>query len=107
MIIPQFSIRWLLLVTAVVAAVSTFVGVAVRGSPWAWGVSIAVGSLVVVMAVHVLLFAVIGVFARDVGVAQFDPIVLTPAPVEMAEVGIDELDPAQDSNWQPPDTAVP
>ena len=40
-LIPQFSIRWLLLVTAVCAGVFSIFGLAVRGSHWAAGVSIA------------------------------------------------------------------
>ena len=63
MLIPQFSIRWLLGVTAVVAVVFSIVGMATRGSHWAAGVSIAVGSLVVLMLVHVLSFGLVWVFS--------------------------------------------
>ena len=37
-LIPQFSIRTLLIVTAICAAFFSVVGLAVRGSPWAMGV---------------------------------------------------------------------
>ena len=63
MLIPQYSIRWLLMLTAACAAVFSVFGLAVRGSPWAQGVSIAVVALVVVLLVHALLFTLLWVFS--------------------------------------------
>ena len=58
MLIPQFSIRWLLAVTALCAVVFSVFGMALRGHTWAAAVSVVVLSLVVVVWVYALLFAV-------------------------------------------------
>jgi hypothetical protein len=63
MVIPQFSIRWLLAVTAVCAVVFSVFGLAVRGQLWAVGVSAAVLSLVVAMFVYAALFTGVWVFS--------------------------------------------
>jgi len=62
-LIPQFSIRWLLAVTAVCAVIFSIVGLGVRGSAWAAAVSIGIGSLVILMLIYGLLFAVVWVFS--------------------------------------------
>ena len=56
MLIPQFTLRWLLAITAVCGAFFLLVRYAVQGSVWAAAASIAIVSLVVVLAVHVGLF---------------------------------------------------
>lgn len=58
-LIPQYSIRWMLAVTACCAVVFSVVGLGVRGSHWAIGVSIAVGALVVMMFVNAAIFGVV------------------------------------------------
>ncbi|MHC4398845.1 MAG: hypothetical protein ACYTG0_04115 [Planctomycetota bacterium] len=58
MFIPQYSIRWLLAVTVFCAVAFSIVGLAVRGSHWAAAVSIALASLVIVVLVYALMFAV-------------------------------------------------
>jgi len=63
MLIPQFSIRWLLALTAVCAVIFSIVGLAVRGSEWAAGVSIGIGSLVILGMVYGTLFAVVWLFS--------------------------------------------
>jgi len=63
MLIPQFSLRWLLAVTTVCAVIFSVMGLAVRGSHWAAAVSIAVGSLVVAAMVYALLFAMVWLFS--------------------------------------------
>ncbi|MCR4412474.1 MAG: hypothetical protein NUV77_08640 [Thermoguttaceae bacterium] len=64
MLIPQFTIRWLLGVTAVSAVVFTIVGLAVRGSAWAQGVSAAFVALALAMLVYALLFGVVWLLAE-------------------------------------------
>ena len=63
MLIPQFSIRWLLALTAVCAVIFSILGLAVGGSPWAAGVSIAIGSAVVLLLVHAVTFAIVWLFS--------------------------------------------
>jgi len=63
MLIPQFSLRWLLGLTAVCAVVFSIVGLAVQGSRWAAAVSIGIGSLVVLVMVYGLVFALVWVFS--------------------------------------------
>lgn len=62
MILPQFSIRWLLGATAICAAVFSIIALAVRGHGWAIGVSVALGSLAVTAVLYALLSAVVGLF---------------------------------------------
>ncbi len=61
-LIPQFSIRWLLGLTTVCAVIFSIIGAAVRGHYWTAGVSVAIVSLVVVFVVHALFFALVSVF---------------------------------------------
>ena len=63
MIIPQFSLRWLLAVTTVAAVVFSIIGLAMRGSAWAIAVSAGIGSLVVLASVCASMFAVVWVFS--------------------------------------------
>jgi uncharacterized membrane protein len=57
MLIPRFSIRWLLGLTAVCAAISLVLSFAARGAAWANGVWVGlVGSLVMLFALHVVAF---------------------------------------------------
>jgi hypothetical protein len=63
MVIPQYSIRWLLGVTAVCAVVFAFFGAAVRGHLWAVGVSVAVGSLAAAMFAYAGLFTLVWLFS--------------------------------------------
>jgi hypothetical protein len=59
MLIPQFSLRWILAVTAVCGFVSLIGAAAVRGAPWAAAVVISLGALGLILAVHGLMFFVI------------------------------------------------
>ena len=63
MLIPQFSLRWLLGLTTVCAVVFSIVGLAVRGSEWAAAVSIGIGSLVVLILVYGLVFVAVWIFS--------------------------------------------
>jgi hypothetical protein len=64
MLIPQFSLRWLLTVTGMLAVVFLIFAQAAQGHGWAVGVSLAVCMLVAVMLVHGLLFFLVWVFAE-------------------------------------------
>lgn len=70
MLIPRFSIRWLLLLTTVCAAFFFFLTFAVRGEAWAMGVTIGVGSLSIVFMVHALFFMAVWVMTEVVGQAE-------------------------------------
>jgi hypothetical protein len=59
MLIPQFSLRWILAVTAVCGFVSLIGAAAVRGAPWAAAVVVAIGAVGLILMVHALMFFVI------------------------------------------------
>jgi hypothetical protein len=59
MLIPQYTIRWLLGVMTVCAGLFSILALGVRGVIWAAAVSIALGSLVILMLLYALLFALI------------------------------------------------
>jgi hypothetical protein len=63
MVIPQFSLRWILAVTAVCAVFSLILAAAVRGSPWAIALSIAVASLAITLAFHGAVFFGVWLFS--------------------------------------------
>jgi hypothetical protein len=56
MLIPQFTLRRLLALTAVCGGVFLVLSQAVAGSAWAIGVSVAIGSLVAVFAAYAAVF---------------------------------------------------
>jgi hypothetical protein len=56
MLIPRFSLRWLLAVMTVCAGVSLVLSIAIRGEPWAIGAAAAIGSVIVLSGLHVLGF---------------------------------------------------
>jgi len=59
MLIPQFSLRWLLGATTLTAIVCAMVAWGLAGHRWAQAVSIGLGALVLLMLVYGLLFTVI------------------------------------------------
>lgn len=63
MLIPQYSIRWLLGMMAVSAIVFSIFAVALSGSYWAIGVTMGILSLVAVFVVHFALFSLVGTVA--------------------------------------------
>ena len=63
MILPQFSLRWLLGVTSRCAVFFFVVHRAIAGSHWALVLSYALSSLLVVMAVHALMFFGVWLFS--------------------------------------------
>ncbi len=60
-LIPQYSIRWLLAATAVVAVAFSIVGAGYRGHLWATGVSAGMLALVILLVVCGALFALVWV----------------------------------------------
>ena len=75
MLIPQYTIRWLLGLTTVCAVIFSIFALALRGSSAAAAVSIAIAALVVVALVHIALFALVWVFS-----AIFSPRVRVVTP---------------------------
>ncbi|MEX2121451.1 MAG: hypothetical protein WD847_17815 [Pirellulales bacterium] len=63
MLVPQFSLRWVLGLTAVAAVMSLVAAMAVRGSFWAAAITIALAALAVAMLVHGAMFFVIWLFS--------------------------------------------
>jgi hypothetical protein len=72
MLLPRFNIRTLLVLLTLGAVASVIIGTAFRGQNWAWGVSIALLSLVVMAAVHAAWFGLIWMFARRPSAQQRD-----------------------------------
>lgn len=63
-LLPRFSIRALLGVLTVCAVAFLIAGMAYRGRHWAWGVTIALASLILTAMVHAAWFGVIWLFAH-------------------------------------------
>jgi hypothetical protein len=64
MLLPRFTIRTLLVLLTICAIVFVLVGTAFRGQYWAWGVTIAIVSLIVTALTHVAWFGIVWLFAR-------------------------------------------
>jgi hypothetical protein len=64
MLLPRFTIRTLLAILTASAAVFVIVGAAVRGHVWAWGVTIAIFSLLVTAIVHAAWFSLVKLLSR-------------------------------------------
>ena len=114
-LLPQYSIRWLLALTAACAVIFSIFAVAVqeyqtgyRDGCWASGVAIGIVSLVGVMLIHALVFAAVWAFGeirsrasrRRTGAGQspFAPAASPPKP--------DPLGPAH-SATHPDEPATP
>lgn len=63
MLIPRFSIKALLIATALCAAFSAILAEAVRGKPWAFGVSAALAAVAILLLLHAVTFAMASVLA--------------------------------------------
>lgn len=63
MLIPQFSLRWLLAVTTVAAVVFSIVALGVRGHYWAAAVSVALLALAILLGIYGLMFAAVWAFS--------------------------------------------
>lgn len=64
MLIPRFTLRWLFVVTTVVAVFALVASWAGRGVPWAIGVTAAVAMLGVVILFHMAMFGIIWMFTE-------------------------------------------
>jgi hypothetical protein len=63
-LLPRFTIRTLLALLTLCAVVFVLVGTAFRGQYWAWGVTIAIVSLIVTALTHVAWFGIVSFFSR-------------------------------------------
>jgi hypothetical protein len=89
MLIPQFSLRWLLALTALCAGVSLVLSLAIRGQTWAMGAAAALGGVVSLAALYVIAFLsawlisqlAAGLFRRPpMGQSPFANVPLAEAP---------------------------
>src|SRR4029453_14669642 len=78
MIMPRFTIRTALAGVTLCALVFVVVGMAVRGESWAWGITIALVSLLITLLVHAAWFSLVWTFRRLRGE--------TPGPPSQAAV---------------------
>jgi hypothetical protein len=62
-LIPQFTIRWMLAITAVVAGLFSIVGLAARDHLWAVGVSLGLASVAVALGVYAAFFGILWLFS--------------------------------------------
>jgi hypothetical protein len=69
MLIPRFTIRWLLGLTTLAAGVSLILSHAVRGQAWALGIVAGLGSLLVLALYFVVTFFVAWFVSRTWGAA--------------------------------------
>ena len=67
MLIPQFSLRWLLAVVTVCSVAFLILSFGARGQVWAIGASIGLLSLVIVILVHGFTFFLVWLFAQMTG----------------------------------------
>ena len=56
MLLPRFSIRWLLVLTTAFGVFFTILSIAVRGQAWAIAISVAIASLGVFMLIYAGVF---------------------------------------------------
>jgi hypothetical protein len=63
MLIPQFSLRWVLGVTAACGVLSLVAAMALRGSAWAMALTIAAASLAATLLVHGAMFFMVWLFS--------------------------------------------
>lgn len=63
MLIPQFSLRWVLGLTAVCGVISFVAAMGLRGSAWAGAITIAAASLALTLLVHGFMFFAVWVFS--------------------------------------------
>lgn len=77
MLIPQFSLRWVLGVTAVCGVLSLVAAMALRGSAWAMAITIGAASLTATLVLHGFMFFIVWlfsvIFARRSGRSQTAP----------------------------------
>ena len=83
MILPQFSLRWLLAVTTLCAVFFFVVHRAIGGSHWALVLTYAVASLLIVMAVHALMFFGVWLFSLALGLRTRRATIVAGSPFRL------------------------
>ena len=86
MLIPQYSLRLLLLVTAGCAVVFSIFGFAVRGNTAAVGVSLAIVGLVVVVLAHGAGFGLVWLFSVVTAPLRRKPVIAGRSPFSPGSV---------------------
>ena len=96
MLIPRYSLRWLLALITVSAGVSLVLSYAIRGQDWALGAAAALGCLAIVMAMYAVTFLAAwaiaqietAIFRRGEGTSPFagNP---PPSPLGPPAAGLD------------------
>ncbi len=66
-LLPQYSIRMMLVITAAVSGVFSVVGLAWRGQGWAIGISLGVGAVAVALVTYAAFFFILWVFSVVAG----------------------------------------
>ena len=78
MLLPRFSIRWLLIVTAVCGGFSMVLAAAVREQRWASAITIAVGGAMLAFLLYAMFFAAALVLSPLNGLKRQAPVVRSP-----------------------------
>jgi cytochrome bd-type quinol oxidase subunit 2 len=68
MLIPQFSLRWVLGVTAACGVLSLVAAMALRGSAWAMSLTIAAASVAATLLAHGAMFFVVWLFSLVIAI---------------------------------------
>ena len=58
MIIPRFSLRWLLALVTACAGLSLVLSYAIRGEPWAIGIAVGMGTLLSIFVLGAFMFCI-------------------------------------------------
>jgi hypothetical protein len=81
MLIPQFTLRWVLAVMAGLSLVFLAMSLAVRGHGWAVGLSVVFVAVAVIMALHALVFGLTWLVAVVTAAIRQQPIPPAAPPV--------------------------
>lgn len=82
MLMPQFSLRWVLAVTAVCAVLSLIAAFAIRGTAWAMALTLGFASLGLMLAVHGAMFFAVWVFSLVLPRRNRQPVAVGQSPFE-------------------------
>jgi hypothetical protein len=91
MVLPQFSLRMALGLTAVLAVVSLIISRGLQGNPWAMGVSVALFALVLAFIAYAAVFGFVNLVSRiwnrrSSGIRPVASVGVAPAPREHADL---------------------
>ena len=109
MLIPRFSLRWLIGLITVCGVISLVLSYAFQGEPWAIGFAAGIASLAVLFALHASAFAVAYVLAE---VFHLKPRVEVPAAIlagdtPFAATPFAAANPSNAVNSEPPVPEAP